>query len=258
MSVSVAMITKNEEKNIRRCLESIKWVDEIVIVDDYSDDKTVKIAGEYTSKIYQRHYYPGEGKSRKLAHQKCSSEWILMIDADEEVTDKLKKEILQIVNGEIKYNGFKVIKLTKYMDKWCYYPLVYRTILVKKDKAEMSDTIIHAGYKVEGKVGILKNYLLHHHRTTVSDMIQKLDKYSTLQAKKDASDGVSFSFFKLIWEPVKMFLWKFFILKGIKGGTRGFYWSVYKSNMKFFEMMKLFEQEQKNKVNNRNDGIKDG
>src|SRR4030095_12358836 len=152
MKISAIVITKNEEKNIRDCLDSLKWTDEIVVVDSNSEDKTLEIASSYTSRIFN---IDEESVTKKwiYALKMASNNWVLMIAADERVTTKLQNEILQLLEPE-KYNGYYINRKNYYLGKWIKHSGLYPDLsirLFKKDSSTIIERVVHEAVEVNGE-----------------------------------------------------------------------------------------------------------
>ncbi|MFH1239386.1 MAG: glycosyltransferase family 2 protein, partial [bacterium] len=172
-NISACIITKNEENDIRDCLESITWADEIILVDDGSTDKTLEIARQFTDKIYQQAWL-GYGKQKQLAVDKASGEWILSIDADERVTPELAEEIQLIAHSssatsasadkQLTVNGYEIPFRFYFLNHLMRFGGCGREKhlrLFKKAKGRFDEQAIHEGIMVEGEISQLKNYMLH-------------------------------------------------------------------------------------------------
>lgn len=223
IKLSCVIICKNEERNIEACLKSVQWIDEIIVVDAESTDKTVEIAKKYTNKIFI-HPWEGFSKQRKFGLEQCSGEWILPMDADERCTDKLKEEIRNKINStDTKESGFKIPRKSFYRNYWIkycgWYP-GYQLRLFKKDKATVTDRLVHEGYEVNGEVGFLKNDILHFTISSIKDYITKINEYSTLQAIEKSKRG-RVGFWDVILRPPAAFLSEYIGRKGFLDGIPG-------------------------------------
>jgi hypothetical protein len=221
--ISSVIICKNEERNIEACLKSIDWVDEIILVDAESTDKTVAIAKKYTDKIFIRKW-EGFSKQRQFGLEQCSGKWIFPIDADERCTVELKQEILEKINStQINESGFKIPRKSFYRNYWVkycgWYP-GYQLRLFKKDKSSVTDRLVHEGYIVEGEIGTLKNALLHYTINSIAEYIEKINQYSTLQALEKSKRG-RVGFWDIILRPVAAFLTEYIGRKGFLDGIPG-------------------------------------
>ncbi len=183
--LSVAIATFNEEKNIEDCLESVKWSDEIVVVDGTSTDKTCKIAKKYTNKVIITTNKPMFHINKNMAIDNCTSDWILQLDADERVPEELKEEILKVINSNPEANGFLIKRknyfLGKFLKKGGQYPdSVIR--LFKKGKGRLPEKSVHEQVAIEGKVGWLKNDLIHFAYPSFFNYLHRSNRYTTHDA----------------------------------------------------------------------------
>lgn len=246
-NVSVITTTLNSGKTMRLFLDALKWADEVVITEAGSTDDTIKIAKQYKNvKIYHMKgctYSDGFENS----FNKASNDWVLMLGSDEEVLPELAYEISQAVKTADKkgINGFWIPSLVSVIDKWVVdFPSKARIIrLARKSKAKFMPRMVHESMKVEPPYGALQNYYLHHHFHTVSERLGKVDYYSTLDVEQRKMQNIKFSPLRLIYMPVKYFIWHYILLGKASQGVRGLYLSVLKGFYKFLEEMKMFEYE---------------
>lgn len=190
--ISVIMIANNEEKRIGVTLESVhQWVDEIIVLDSGSTDKTVEIAKKYTDKVYTTDW-PGYGKQKQRALEKAQFPWVLSLDADEIVTPQLKEEILSIVNSDDKpFSGYRIpviyVFLGKILDNYIDgHPLR----LFEREQAHYSNKIVHEGVIIKNnRVGHLKNKMLHDSVKGLDIFISKRNRYAQLWAEQEFARG---------------------------------------------------------------------
>ncbi len=243
--VSVAIITKNEEKNIRDTLESVKNFEEIVIVDSFSTDKTTEICKEYTDMIYQ-HEWKGFAFQKQLAIDRTTLPWVLILDADEVVTESLKKEIIKKIDSE-DFGGYFIPRKNFFLDKWIRYGgwwPDYTLRLFRKDLGRMEQRSVHEKIVVNGKVGYLNESLLHYTYRSLDEFIKKMQNYSSLSAaeiiKKNPSKGKIF--LKIFFAPPFTFFKMFFLRFGFLDGLRGFMLAVLYSFYSFLKYAKAWEK----------------
>lgn len=243
-TISVAIATYNEEKNIIKCLEAIAtWVDEIVIADGASQDKTIELASKYKNvKIIKTTNKPMFHINKNIAIEGCTSNWILQLDADEIVTPELKQEILSILKldpDSIKENGFWIKRknyfLGSFLKKGGQYP--DPTIrFYKKGKGKLPCVDVHEQAKIDGQVGWLKNDLEHYADTSFSLYLLRHNRYTTLLAKELQEKHTKINFINFInfylLKPTWWFLMTFFRHKGLYDGFPGFVFSFY-SGLRF-------------------------
>lgn len=238
MKLSVAIATYNEEKNLDACLASVaSWVDEIVVVDGGSTDKTVNIAKKYTEHIIQASNPAIFHINKQIAMDACKGTWILQLDADEVITEALKKEILEIVEvNDPKINGYYIPRRNNFwghfMKKGGQYP-DYVIRLVKNGKAKLPCKDVHEQIAVVGTVGYIKEPMLHYTYRTSADYWKKADSYTSLTAmfmverNTQATVGTWISY--MLWQPLKTFFLLFVRHKGFIDGWYGLvfaYWSA--------------------------------
>lgn len=225
VSLSLLIITKNAEETIEKTLESVKnLVDEIVIVDNYSCDKTVEIAKRHQAKVF---FYKGKdlGKQAGLGLNKCKGRWILVLDADEYLSPGLKKEIKKIFDIRYsilgKYTGFYIPFQNHFLGKQVNYGGEnYQMLrLFRKDSVDIKPAIVHHKYFLKkGKAGYLKNKIIHHSYRSLFQMFKKFTEYAVREAKQKAQKGEKSSLKKIFLYPPHMFWARFIKDKGYKDG----------------------------------------
>jgi glycosyltransferase involved in cell wall biosynthesis len=225
MKISVVIITKNEEKNIARCLESVKWADEIVIIDSQSEDRTLEIASKYNTKTYSPPW-TGYGPAKKEGVIKASNDWIFSIDADEEVTDKLKNEINSVLsNHDNKTFGYFVPRLTNFLGRWIkhsgWYP-DYVLRLFNKQFGNFNDAVIHESVQLSGSTTYLKCDLLHYSYPDLDEYFRKFNLYTTVGAEELFKKGKKSGFVSICLRPIVAFIKQYIIKLGFLDGMEGF------------------------------------
>ena len=228
--VSAVISAYNEEKNIQRCLDSLSFADEIVVVDNSSSDNTAEIAKKYTEKIFTQKNNPGQIDIQKnFGFEKTSSDWILSIDADEEVSKELSEEIKKILNSKpssvANINGFWIPRKNYMFGKWIkentgWYP-DYQLRLFRKGKGKYQSQHVHEDLSVEGETEKLKQHIIHHNYDSIEQYVKKILIYAPNEAKNKLENGYVFSYFDAIHFPVSDFLTWFFARKGYKDGFYG-------------------------------------
>jgi len=184
MKLSVVIITFNEEKRIGECLESVKWADDIVIIDSFSTDKTVEIAKKYTKNIYQIGRI-GFGKTKNMGVDKAKNLWILNIDADECMPEKLGNEIKDVLKDP-KYDGYYIPRKSFLGKRWIrgagQWP-DYQLRLFRKDKGGFQEKLVHERVVLEGNTERLKNHIIHYNYDSWHHFINKRNWYTTKEAE---------------------------------------------------------------------------
>ena len=245
MPISAIVLTLNEGHSIARCLESLHFCDEILVIDSGSQDDTVKIAQKYTSQIHQV-TWKGFVDTRNEALKLAKGDWILSIDADEVVPPELATEILQTVRSTSK-SAFTLPRKTIHFDRWIRYGGWYPNRLVrlfKRNEGAWVGCGVHERWKSTGEVGELSQDLIHYSFESISDQVYRNDRYSTLSTVALSQEGVHFSLIKLLTKPWVKFLETYFLKRGFKDGYPGFIISVSAAYSVFLKWAKLWEMEQ--------------
>ncbi len=241
--VSVYVLTYNNRRTIERCLRSLGWAQELIVVDSLSDDGTYELCKRYTDKVYQREW-PGHRDQYQYAADLTTLEWIMFVDADEEVPPELAEEIRRgVTNGEGGFDGFIVYRRTYYLGRWIRFGGWYPDCeirLYRRNKGKWEGGL-HAKIAVEGKVGSLKNQYLHYTYRDLSDQIQTIDKYSRIAALDLLTEGKGFSLFKLLFHPPFRFLKEYVLKSGFRDGIPGLIIVVATMFYVFIKYAKLWE-----------------
>ena len=245
MKISVAIICFNEEKKIERCLQSVSWADEIVILDSHSTDQTVAICKKFTDKVLV-HDFDGhiQQKNRVLEH--CENDWVFSIDADEVVTDELKAEILAL-KKELELtdiSGFFVNRRIKYLGKWIkhsnWYP-DYKLRLFRKSKAKWGGVNPHDQIILDVKDSRLSSELEHYSYDSVSDHLRTVDNFTSIISKEYYKKGKRPSIINLTLRPIYGFTKSYLIKRGFLEGKRGLIIAIIDSYYVFLKFVKLYE-----------------
>lgn len=227
--ISVIIITKNEENNIERCLRSVQWANEIIVVDAVSTDRTVEIAKSLKAKVIVKQW-EGFAKQKEFAMHQTGNEWILSVDADEEVTAELKDEILQTIKRSDSLNGYEVPRKSFFLDRWIknggWYPGL-QLRLFKKSKTRMNHRLVHEGFLVEGLIGRLNADLNHYTYNSLHQYVEKMNDYSSLDVMHKIERGRIIRWYHFILNPLSAFLRMYISLHGYKDGMHGFLLAYY-------------------------------
>ncbi len=238
--LSVIIITKNEEENIRNCLESIKWADEIIVLDSGSTDNTLAIAHEYTSKIFSADWQ-GYGIQKQRALAEATGTWVLNLDADERVDKTLKAAIIKaMANNEAE--AYRIpIRMNFYGQSLHFSSSPSRHIrLFKRAGARYSKDIVHEKILLapDTKIKSLREAIQHHSFLDLSHALYKINKYSSYSAKTRIQKNKKASFVKTLVGTGWMF-WRCYILQqGFLDGKAGFLLAVFNAQGTFYRGMK--------------------
>jgi len=225
-TVSAIVITLNEEKNIERCLRSVQWMDEIIVFDSFSTDKTIEFAKRFTPHVFQ-HAYDGDIPQRERGIAKSTGNWIFYIDADEEVSDELRDEIKRVINSPDAKEGYFVPRKVSVLGRWIlhggWYPdFTFRLFRREKYRAECAE--VHGGFTVDADKGRLSGFLYHYTYETIEQYLAKMNDYTSLQVsnKLKENPNLKVGWTKILLSPPAHFVRKFFSNKGYKDGFVGF------------------------------------
>ena len=245
ISLSALIITKNESTNIAECLDSVRWVDEIVVVDAQSTDETTEIAKKYTDHVFIRPW-PGFGPQKNFGFDQISSNWILVLDADERVDQKLAEEIQVLLArpSAIESVAYRIPRRNFFYGKWVRwggaYP-DYQIRLFQKGKARYNDVAVHENLIVDGQIGTLATPIIHYTERQITDHFKKFNLYTTLAAVEKGKSQKFVAWYHLIFNPFVIFFKTYFLKKGFKDGRRGVIFAVFASMYTFVKYAKLFE-----------------
>lgn len=247
VKLSVVVVTRNEEDIIRQCLASIKWADEIIVVDSHSTDKTVEIARRYTDKIFfVSKDVPDANINKNLGMEKAVGDWILFLDADEIVTSEVRAEIEEILRKDDKtFDGYLVLRKNYFLGKWMkhggWWGYAANVELVRRGKGRWPIGM-HQTLKVDGNVGHLRNPVFHNTHRTISQWVEKMDEYTSVAAKEMYEREARSKRGHMIFFPMAVFLRNYFLRKGYRDGFHGFVAAVLASYYEFVRNAKLWEK----------------
>src|SRR5574341_907925 len=244
--ITAAIITLNEEKRIERCLRSLDWVDEIVVIDSFSADRTVEICRRYTDKVYQHAWPNNYSEQKSRAHQYAANDWILFIDADEVVTRALRDEIMDLFQKGPAADAFGIPRREYFGGRWIkaggWYPQ-HKTILYRKSMGEWVNPI-HEKFEIRGNRGYLKNPILHDGYGNFKTFMDKFNLYSSIEAERTFREGrrTRFSLVKALFTPIERFYGRFIRHQGYKDGIHGFYMAAVIAFNYFLQELKFYER----------------
>jgi glycosyltransferase involved in cell wall biosynthesis len=246
--VSAVISAFNEEKNIERCLKSLSFANELVVVDNNSSDGTLEIAKKYTAKVFSQKNNPAKIDLQKnFGFEKATGDWILSIDADEEVSKELAEEIKEVIKKKDAVNGYwiprKNIIFGKFIEHTGWFPDP-QLRLFKKGKGKYVKAHMHEPIKLEGESAYLKEFLTHHHYETIAQFIRRtVDVYAPNEAKDYLDKGYQFSYFDAIRFPLNEFISRFFARKGYQDGFHGLMLSLFMAFYHFLIFAYLWEKQ---------------
>lgn len=243
VKLSALVITKNEGENIGECLESLSFVDEIIVVDSGSHDKTVEIAKRYTRNVFITEW-KGYAGTKQFGMEKAKGDWILWLDADERIPSLLAEEILHAISDKPLFSAFQMPRKAFFLGRWIkhsgWYP-GFVTRLFQRTDAQFGDERVHETLKLNGPVGTLQEPILHYTDKTIHHYFSKLNRYTSLAARDMQDRNRKVSLMGILIRPVFMFF-KMFVLKaGCLDGIQGFLLAVFSAFYIFVKYTKLRE-----------------
>ncbi|MCX7086246.1 MAG: glycosyltransferase family 2 protein [Methylococcales bacterium] len=244
--LSVIVITKNESVHIQRCLESVVWADEIIVLDSGSDDNTVTICRQYTDKVYETDW-PGFGIQKQRALNKATGDWVLSIDADEVVTESLRVEIEQAIQKN-SFQAYEIPRLSTYCGRqmrhsgwWPDYVLR----LFQRNSGRFSEAIVHERVLVDGRVGRLVTPFLHDTAVDLEEILVKVNSYSTLGSKMLYAEGARSSIIKAVLKGFWTFNRTYWLKAGFLDGAQGLMLAISNAESSYYKYLKLWALQQK-------------
>jgi glycosyltransferase involved in cell wall biosynthesis len=246
--VSVIVLTLDEERNIARCLESVRWADEVVVVDSGSADRTAEIARGHGATVIV-HEYDTDLRQRARGFEAATGEWVLVLDADEAVPPELAAEIRGAIDdrtGGDGCDGYELPILMNFRGRWIrhggWYP-GYTLRLFRKDRVRTEDAAVHGGYVVAGGKGRLNHPLHHYSYDSIAHYLSKMNDYTSLQVANllRSKPGYVPGAAKLVFSPLSHFVRNFFTWKGYRDGMEGFLLAVLDSIYALALYAKLWE-----------------
>jgi glycosyltransferase involved in cell wall biosynthesis len=246
--ISAIVVCFNEEDNIRDCLESLKWCDEIVVVDSFSTDRTVEICRQYTDRLIQRPW-AGYRDQKAYAHSQASKEWVFLVDADERVSPELREEIQETLSRYgVYFSAFLVPRLVYYLGRWWWrggwYP-DYDIRLFRRDSATWGGSDPHEKILVDGKARRLRYPLHHFSYRDIADHISRINHFTTVSSRELREQGKRWRWTDSLLRPAFRFF-RFYILKrGFFEGFPGFFAAATAAVYVFLRYAKLKELELK-------------
>ena len=242
MTLSVVVITKNEGAAIRRCLESVAWAGEIVVLDSDSSDETARIAGECGAKVHTASGWPGYGPQKNRALALATGDWVLSLDADEWITPELRAEIERALATPGEHSAFKMPRLSSYCGRFMrhsgWWP-DHVTRLFRRGRARFSDDLVHERLIVDGAIGALREPLRHEAIRDLDEALVKMNAYSTAGAMMQFERGKTASLTGAVWHGAWTFFRTYVLRAGFLDGREGFMLAVSNAEGAYYRYLKL-------------------
>jgi glycosyltransferase involved in cell wall biosynthesis len=244
MTLSVVLITFNEEANLARTLESVRWADEIIVVDSGSTDRTVEIARGYGAKVFVEEW-KGFAAQKNSAIDKASCDWVLSLDADEEVSQELGAEIRAKLQSDASPDGFEIPRKNIILGRWLRWGGNWpdrKLRLFRRAKGRVIERPVHEVIQVEGADGRLESPLIHHAYPTLESYLEHMQRYSTLAAEVIVKERKQTWFWFDVWlRPLITFKWRYFFRLGFLDGREGFLFHLYHAMYVSWKYAKAWE-----------------
>lgn len=244
-TIACVVITKNEERNIADCLASARWADELIVVDAESADQTVELARASGAKVFVRPW-PGFGLQKNFGMVQASSDWILILDADERVTEELRGEVRTCL-AQWKPGApvaYRIPRRNFFYGAWVrragVYP-DYQVRLFRRGMAQYNDVAVHENLMVEGEIGTLAGHLDHYTERRIQDHFKKFGLYTTLAAQEKAKKVRMVGWIDLVFRPLVVFGKTYLLKQGFRDGVQGLIVCVFASMYTFVKYAKLWD-----------------
>jgi len=244
MRISAVVLTKNEEKNIKECLEGLGFCDEVIVVDDNSDDRTREIAKEFGARVFVRALDGDFAAQRNYALRQAQGDWALFVDADERVSPALASEITNYTLHITNYSGFYLKRKDYFLGRWLKHGETANVKLLRlaKKNAGRWKRKVHEFWAIEkGRVGELKNPLLHFPHPTISQFLEQINEYTSLDAYQFYKEGQRCQLWQMFIYPPAKFLQNYFFGLGFLDGFPGLVMALMMSLHSLTTRVKLWE-----------------
>jgi glycosyltransferase involved in cell wall biosynthesis len=249
--LSVTVITRDEEAQIGDCLESVRWAEEIVVVDTGSTDRTLEICRKYTPSVYI-HPWEGYAAAKNTALARATGDWVLSLDADERVTVELQQEIATLRQQPMASlaDGYAIPRRNYLWGRWLRYGGLYpdyQIRLFKRARGCFKVRRVHESVQIDGRVNRLQEPLEHYSYQRLGDVIQRLDRYTELAALDLREHGRPFRLTALVMRPLGRFFGNYVLKRGFRDGIPGLIMAVSYAYSVFTREAKLWEMTQSSK-----------
>jgi glycosyltransferase involved in cell wall biosynthesis len=244
VTLSVAVITYNEEANIGRLLESTRPADEHVVLDCGSTDRTLEIARTFGAKTFTEDW-KGYSAQKNCAIAKATGDWVLSLDADEAVEPELMEEIRRVIGGNPAVDGYYMPRRNYFLGRWIRHGGFYpdrKLRLFRRGRGRFGERAVHEVVQVDGPTGTLNHALVHNAYPTLEGYIQHMNRYSSLGAEMLAARSGGFSLLNIVANPVATFVYNYFFRLGLLDGREGLLLNLYHSAYVSWKYAKAWER----------------
>jgi glycosyltransferase involved in cell wall biosynthesis len=223
MKISATIITFNEERNISRAIESLRCCDEIVVVDSGSTDRTTELAAKLGARVVESPWR-GYAGQKNFASERAENDWVLSLDADEALSEALEGEIWQIKKNGPRFEAYTMPRLAQYLGRWILHSGWHpdrKVRLFDRRKARWVGEYVHESVAVDGRVGHLRENILHFTCSSLSEHLKTMDRYTTLAAEQIVDQRKKVGWPQLLLDPPWTFFRTFVVQRGFMDGAEG-------------------------------------
>ncbi len=243
--IAVVTITKDEEKNIAACLDSVQWADERIVVDAESRDRTIEIAKQHAAQVHVRPW-PGYGPQKNFGMEQARAEWILIVDADERITPALREEIQAVIKAgpPVEIAGFEIPRRNYFYGRWIrgggIYP-DYQIRLIRKASGRYDDTQLHENLRLQGRIERLQQPMDHYSMPTVREHVRKMRRYTTLGAQEKLKSRSRVTALDIAGHHIGTILKTYVLRGGYRDGVHGVIVALFAGMHTFVKYAKAWE-----------------
>jgi glycosyltransferase involved in cell wall biosynthesis len=241
IKLSAVVLCQNEEKNLPRCLSSLSFADELLVVDALSEDSSPQLAKAHGARVI-RQKWMGFARQWQFAIDQAQGDWVFMCAADEEVPDALAEEVRRAVLNPAEFSGFSIPRKSQFLGEWMLHGPWAKDAqvrLFRRGSGRIAERAVHEGIVVDGSIGLLENILHHYTHQTISESINRLNLYTTLEAG-DRAGRRKVGVFDFVFPPLGFFF-KYYLSKGCwRAGIRGFLLSAITAMYKSLLYIKIY------------------
>ncbi|GMV51251.1 MAG: hypothetical protein NBKEAIPA_02174 [Nitrospirae bacterium] len=245
--VSAVVIAYNDEPNMRACLETLTWADEIIVVDSHSTDATARISAEFTDKVFQ-HDFHGFGRLRNEAIAHAAHEWVFSLDTDERTTPELRDEIRRVLDAGPEAEAYFVPRKNYFLGRWIkhcgWYPDYRQPQLFRKSRLRYRDELVHESFDLDGRIGYLTQAALQFPFRNIDHFLLKQERYCDLMARRMVEQGRAFAWHQLLSHPCFTFFKMYVGRKGCLDGVPGLILSGLYAYYTFIKYARFWELQQ--------------
>lgn len=246
MMVSAIVITKDEERNIAACLESLRWAAEILVVDAESSDRTVEMARSYTNHVFVRPW-PGFGPQKNFAIDRAKADWILIVDADERVTEPLREEILSLLQTGPPPDvaGFEIPRRNFFYGRWIKGGGIspdYQLRLFRRSAGRYDDVLLHEQLQLRGRIARLHQPLDHYSMPGIREHVRKMMRYTTLGAQEKLKSRSRVTALDLAGHHLGTIIKTYLLRGGYRDGVHGIVVALFAGMHTFVKYAKAWER----------------